>query len=201
LVRYGDVISSASNGTRKLLHKLDLKNYARSKNIYLSSNRPLTEFGEEIEFHLFDGHVVKGIVNHIVNRGGVTATWSGALESVNATKKMDSSHDWFTLSCHMDACVAHLVLESTSQNYIIHPTVGAELTPSGAGQYSLSEIGNPLPTGTFVEKSHLKNYIPAHIHEQQNMMTDSVAVAVDTDLIVDIGVIYTPQALASLGNR
>jgi hypothetical protein len=201
LIRFGDVASTA-NGARKLVHKFDVKNYARSKDIYLPLNRPKTKMGEKIEFHLFDGQVVKGVVNDIVHRGAVTATWSGNLQFLNTSKEIDSSNDWFTLSCHMDACVAHLVLESTSQNYIIHPTIGAELTPTGSGQYSLSEIGKPLPSGTPREKSHLSKQESSY--SQSNLRAQNVlktSVGADTDLIIDIGVIYTPQALATFGNR
>eukprot|EP01041_Mallomonas_annulata_P013641 gene13641-28969_t len=51
----------------------------RSRDFILPRDRPDKSVGELIEFELFDGIVMTGVVNNVIDRGDRSATWSGSL--------------------------------------------------------------------------------------------------------------------------
>eukprot|EP00607_Mallomonas_marina_P005353 CAMPEP_0182437826 /NCGR_PEP_ID=MMETSP1167-20130531/85304_1 /TAXON_ID=2988 /ORGANISM="Mallomonas Sp, Strain CCMP3275" /LENGTH=1356 /DNA_ID=CAMNT_0024630879 /DNA_START=211 /DNA_END=4282 /DNA_ORIENTATION=+ len=164
----------------------------RSKDIILPPQRPQRELGEVIEFELLDGEIAFGSVTRVVDRGVKGVTWSGKLAFANDRTDMSAFEDRFSLTCVKSACVGRLVVESTGTQYEIRPGVGRVLSTDGEGIYRLSQIDL---------KRDFKSMDPLaeEIDDKLQKMADQQAMNTDTDLIIDIGVMYTNQARSYLG--
>eukprot|EP01041_Mallomonas_annulata_P005378 gene5378-10753_t len=176
----------------------------RSRDFILPRDRPDKSIGELIEFELFDGIMMTGIVNSVIVRGDRSATWSGSLiVGYDESSAFVSPTDWFTLSCHDDACSGNLMLESIGQRYVMKPSLNSALQTDGDVVYSISEAYSVKQSGVMDHpwvinrptKLSNNDKDVSSITQEGNMVTN-----IDRDLIVDIGVIYTPQALADMGN-
>ena len=114
-------------------------------------------------------------------------------------RKNDVSDDVFILSCHKMFCSATLDFHSLSEHYMITPTSG----PDDVGLHILSAY-NKSQTGSVKmitkEEAHDLNAVTPPLPRMNSamMLTDT---SVDTDLIIDVGVIYTPQARVRNGGR
>eukprot|EP01041_Mallomonas_annulata_P010918 gene10918-22787_t len=181
-----------------------------SGDFILPRDRPDKSVGELVEFELFDGKVITGIVNNVIDRGERSATWSGSLiVGHDQSSAFVSPTDWFTLSCHDDACSGNLMLESIGKRYVMKPALSTSIQTNGEVVYSISEAYSVKQSGVNVnpwvinKPNKLSNNdgieasssLSSKVAQEANMAT-----SVDKDLIVDIGVMYTPQALADMGN-
>eukprot|EP00607_Mallomonas_marina_P001598 CAMPEP_0182430118 /NCGR_PEP_ID=MMETSP1167-20130531/37089_1 /TAXON_ID=2988 /ORGANISM="Mallomonas Sp, Strain CCMP3275" /LENGTH=647 /DNA_ID=CAMNT_0024614807 /DNA_START=509 /DNA_END=2452 /DNA_ORIENTATION=+ len=91
---------------------------------------------------------------------------------------------------------------------MIQPSSSEYLSPSGSGTYNLLEIGKKLSSGTGLNSDSLvpdaavdSNHLHYHRDKKSNSLEmDSYWDQFDGDLIIDIGVIYTPEALTLVGN-
>eukprot|EP01041_Mallomonas_annulata_P002015 gene2016-3914_t len=177
----------------------------RSRDFILPRDRPNKSVGELIEFELFDNKVTTGIVNSVIDRGKRSATWLGSL-LVNKTSV--SPTDWFTLSCHDDACSGNLMLESINKRYVIKPSLSTSVQMDGVVVYCISEAHHAHQSGVMdhpwvinrpnklTKSGGDSSSVPSYkLTQESNMATN-----VDRDLIIDIGVMYTPQALVDMGN-
>jgi len=174
-------------------------NSIRTRNIALPIGRPERKVGEKLEFELFDGVLVSGTVTRVVDRGVRGATWSGSVKPCNQANETNTFEDRFTLTCYMDACSAHIVLESSNTRYVIKPAIGTTLSSSGEGVYRLSEVGDNPVSGT--RKDDIEPIVDKHdkASPMKAMSQLQSAATVDQDLIIDIGVLYTPESMAVMG--
>mmetsp|Transcript_8995 Transcript_8995/g.9042 ORF Transcript_8995/g.9042 Transcript_8995/m.9042 type:complete len:1237 (+) Transcript_8995:80-3790(+) len=205
-VRFGSIVPTTSHISAELRAELEADR-KRSRDFILPKSQPHRVVGEAVEFELFDGEVVTGTVKKVIDRGYEGATWTGSLISAK-NKHLDQENDLFTLTCYMQACVANLVLESTNSNIQMEPAVATQLSPTGHGLYRMSEYAEKLRSGTNVEK-HLAPTEKRieELEEEYDLENDSFLAplqkqqpAVDTDSILDLGQIYTPEAVQRIGN-
>ena len=165
----------------------------------LPSERPSSSIGEIIEFELLDGKVAFGTVNQVHHRDFNDVTWFGTLSLGSAHPSyIDTSEDVFILSCHKHSCSATLDFESISEYYKIEPSP----EPDNEGLHSLSNYDKSSLAGSMkmiTEDEALKLNVTKPHMPRMNAMNMMASATVDTDLIVDIGVIYTPQAKAVKG--
>jgi len=164
----------------------------RTKEIILPDARPERRAGEVIEFDLFDGTVAIGYVTKVIDRGIKGATWVGTLEVSDVESDNKNFEDIFTLSCFKEACVGRLLIESTNSEYEIKPGLGRVLSVSGKGVYRVSQIKLTPKFKTMHPDSDGKVGKLRRRKRNENIITD-------TDLIIDIGVMYTEEAKKSMG--
>ena len=121
----------------------------------------------------------------------------------------DSNKDdgFFTLSCSRAACTANLLVASTDSEYLLSPA-GTPLTDEGDGIYELSQISlSPEKKSKAVnmnDKSHSMQMLRGEMSIDTNKVEQSLslsATTVDQDLIFDVLIMYTREALASYGGR
>jgi len=217
-VRFGDInaqhyVDQASHIQKDISVNADVEasreGALRTKEFLLPSERPRREIGEVIEFELFDGEVVFGKVERIFDRGVKGVTWSGSLEYEDSTADMSPFENRFTLSCYKKACSGSLTVESTNSRYKLSPAIGRVLSSNGEGVYRISQMGErPKVIGIdpedAMEKDKLDGYesMETLIRKAKSTRLSSLAseqTMTDTDLIVDIGVMYTQQALDQKG--
>eukprot|EP00607_Mallomonas_marina_P007977 CAMPEP_0182416996 /NCGR_PEP_ID=MMETSP1167-20130531/1426_1 /TAXON_ID=2988 /ORGANISM="Mallomonas Sp, Strain CCMP3275" /LENGTH=1143 /DNA_ID=CAMNT_0024590247 /DNA_START=52 /DNA_END=3483 /DNA_ORIENTATION=+ len=201
-VRFGDRQPGSADNVllQKLSHpkissKEENNEYShiiRSKEMILPDSRPARELGEVIEFDLFDGTVAIGSVTKVVDRGVKGATWVGTLKAADVESDTNNFEDRFTLTCFKEACVGRLVMESTGSEYEIQPGVGRVLSASGKGVYRLSQIKlAPEFKALYPDPNEIEGKLKS-LKSQENMATD-------TDLIIDMGVMYTEEAKSRMG--
>mmetsp|Transcript_12291 Transcript_12291/g.12381 ORF Transcript_12291/g.12381 Transcript_12291/m.12381 type:complete len:1035 (+) Transcript_12291:161-3265(+) len=214
-IRFGRDIDFVDGGEISLIIAAqDYSNAIRSRNFYLPSHNPRVAVGEIIEFVLFDDEIIVGKVSKIVNRGSEGVTWFGSLHfpSSQTSHGLEISDDKFTLACLQDVCSARMTVESTKSTYVFHPTHGESVSSAGERLHRLQELGARPPSGTqslslsintdVINNEAEEKYL--HDSEESLLQSESslpVDEEDDKDLIIDVGVMYTPQALALLGNR
>eukprot|EP01038_Epipyxis_sp_PR26KG_P018210 gene18210-25617_t len=208
-VRFGQNIASTIQEHRSL--RSAVHEEIRHKFIILPINRPQSIVGEIIEFDLFDEDIVFGVVSHVFRRSDYSFGWYGMVSSVDHGTAAKSYNDdgYFELSCEHEACTASLSIYSTSKTYRID-SAGYSLNDKGGGIYKLSETYLAPERRTGIYSNTTLDVFQADIFRQSNLnhnlrtsfLNKDVAavVGVDTDLILDILVIYTPQALAGVGS-
>jgi len=199
IVRFGDIIPRAEEKKSRPLMN-GIQGFAQSRHILIPSGRPRLMINETIEFELFNGEIAVGKVRKVVNRGSEGSTWLGDIITANSGDISGSMYDRFTLACHLDACSADIVLESTSSHYAIRPAHGEQLTPTGSGIYALSRFGDRIRSGT---NFHGNVHTVSKLQEENHMIAfnrENPTDEVDDDSILDIGVIFTPESLLTFGN-
>eukprot|EP00607_Mallomonas_marina_P001892 CAMPEP_0182426690 /NCGR_PEP_ID=MMETSP1167-20130531/13206_1 /TAXON_ID=2988 /ORGANISM="Mallomonas Sp, Strain CCMP3275" /LENGTH=767 /DNA_ID=CAMNT_0024608325 /DNA_START=297 /DNA_END=2600 /DNA_ORIENTATION=- len=205
LIRFGDQVPSGDETHNRILRS-QRREIKRSRNILLPVNRPKAMYGELIEFELFNGELMLGIVNKIFNRGAEGITWSGSLQSLDENNDNKSAEDRFSLSCYLDACTANLVMESTNSYYMIQPATESTILSSGQGIYDLVELksmpssGSSLHTDITLPNLSSESHSSSHGSQSHSVASEDYWDQFDGDLIIDIGVMYTPESLTVLGN-
>jgi hypothetical protein len=185
----------------------------QSRLIYLPQQWPHLEEGEVIEFELFDGMVVLGRTEALTYRSEDSVGWNGdiRISTGNLEEDLKTSDGYFGLSCFEKACVANIKIYSTDQEFNIAPS-GIPLDDSGNGVYAVSEIALDPSKRTGVTHAHVirpinqsttpkvHNHLRGFEGSENNYNLPSVTTLVtDTDNIVDILVLYTPQAVSTYG--
>lgn len=212
IVRFGVTSSPSSvlfrsyhETAERALHSLT-KDILRTKLIELPHDRPAFKVGELIEFDLFDGLIYYGDVTSFVMRNPTSACWFGNLHS--SASLLHEIEGEFELSCDQKACVANLNVYSTGDEYIISPANNLPLTEEGAGIYQLSQYSREKKRSGLASQSAESFIIDhtSHLHEKASSLkkiqsSQVGTMAVDTDLILDCFVMYTPEALAKIGGR
>jgi len=169
------------------------RDVVRSKVILLPSVRPSLDIGEFIEFELFDGKVIIGDVTQSNHHNLESLSWIGNLRH----NRYETEDGFFSLSCVKSSCSAHLYISSSKSEFKIEPS-GEILSADGSGTYLMSEIAIPKQkkSGTLVNPQF--HSIPNTFDESPLMEISpdiGITTTVDTDLIIDIFVMYTPQAM------
>lgn len=228
-VRFGtSLLQNAMNKEQmdRSLHS-QTRDILRTKLISLPDSRPAFLVGEVIEFELFDGVLYFGDVTSFVMRNPSSASWFGDLRSSSSPSSSSSTstsvdgvpvapvvaEGEFELSCDHKACVANLNVYSTGDEYIISPADNSPLSEDGAGTYQLSQYSQQKKRsgiatsseGFVIDHNHLRDKVSALKHATSSstkISTSSIeTTSVDTDLILDCFVMYTPEALAKIGGR
>jgi hypothetical protein len=218
LVRYGSLNLEIDEGDYRMHHqKRQLGSLVHEtlqiRLIYLPEQWPHPEEGELIEFELFDGMVVIGRTEALAYRSEDSVGWNGdiRISTGNLEDDLKISDGYFGLSCFEKACVANIKIYSTDQEFNIAPS-GIPLGDCGDGIYAISEIYLDESRRTGVTSAHVihanhTSSSSAPHHSTIHMMSanlrgpglsvsDTSAPPVDTDDIVDILVLYTPQAVS-----
>jgi hypothetical protein len=206
IIRFGTPVPQHLD---RVLHSLT-RDILRTKLILLPDERPDFVIGEQIEFELFDDDIFIGDVTSFVMRSPTSASWFGNLRSSidsSSTSPSDLSllvEGEFELSCDEKACVANLNLFLTGDEYIIAPAEGSTLSSNGAGTYQISQYSSEKKKSGIATSA--EGFVIDHsLHEKAatlKKMTSSGGIstqAVDTDLILDCFVMYTPEALTKIG--
>jgi hypothetical protein len=224
-VRFGTPSAQQLTQTERSLHS-QTRDIMRTKLISLPDGRPAFVVGELIEFELFDGVLYFGDVTSFVMRSPTSASWFGDLRSSSSSSSSSSTSNSvdgdsatavpsaaegeFELSCDQKACVANLNVYSTGDEYIISPADNSPLSEDGAGTYKLSQYSKEKKRsgiatsseGFVIDHNHLHNKVSELKQERSKVTTAGIeTTAVDTDLILDCFVMYTPEALAKIGGR
>jgi hypothetical protein len=217
-VRFGSLnLEIDENDDRMHHHKRQLGSLIHEtlqiRLIYLPEQWPQTEEGELIEFELFDGMVVIGRTEALAYRSEDSVGWNGDIRISSGIIEEDLkiSDGYFGLSCFEKACVANIKIYSTDQEFNIAPS-GIPLGDRGEGIYAISEIYLDESRRTGVTSAHVihanhTSSSSAPHHSTINMMSGNLrgqglsmsaanSPSVDTDDIVDILVLYTPQAVS-----
>eukprot|EP01038_Epipyxis_sp_PR26KG_P014067 gene14067-18870_t len=206
IVRFGANMDATteeeSNSLKSVVHT-----EIRSKIIKLPSERPNLNVGELIEFELFDGEVVFAKASHVFRRFEHSAGWFGKIMFVY--DESDGPDDgYFELSCEYEACVAVISIYSTKKIYRIDAG-GYSLNERGGGIYKLTEnflspdrrSGILNRTTLDVFEADVLRTSPNNFNLRSSLTDKDLTVAgVDIDLILDLLVIYTPQALSDAGS-
>ena len=184
-----------------------------AKQILLPSARPDNTKGFQLEFELFNGEVALGVVTSFTSRGENITSWTGTLRvsSGNLANDLKVDDGFSTLSCAGLACTANLHIASTDSEYAITPA-GTPLTEEGEGVYELCQIVVPLekkskavpppnPKHSNMQMAGNANGMLLGNALQAQIETTTAAAAVDQDLIYDLLVMYTREALAQYGGR
>jgi len=186
----------------------------------LPSIRPILKKGEVIEFELFDGMIALGDVKEVMMRDAESSSWTGSLRKSNGgngyenvtEEALHEEDGYFGVSCVKKACVANLYIASTHTEYKISPA-GSPLSKAGEGIYALrkkslrakqANAGAGAEAGDGLEALTVKSALSAGISSSSaDLRSESMSIStvVDTDLILDIVVLYTPEALAASGGR
>jgi hypothetical protein len=172
----------------------------RSRLVYLPSIRPLSVDGEIIEFELFDGVVVIAKTNLLMVHDEDSAGWTGdvRISTENLEEDLRVSDGYFGLSCYKKSCVAHIQIYSTNQEFHLSPS-GIPLDEQGDGIYSISETKLDPNRRTGVTPAHVihgdhsRNHVVGSLRGPK--VTNIVSQVVVDDHIIDILVIYTPEAV------
>jgi hypothetical protein len=174
----------------------------RTRLIRLPNTWPQTNEGEIIEFELFDGVVVIAKTELLTVRGEDSVGWTGdvRISTGDYAEDLKNSDGYFGLSCYKKSCVAQIKIYSTNQEFNIAPS-GIPLDEEGGGIYAVSETYLDPSRKTGVKKEHMAHNhssIPSFINNN-NLRGSKISdlVAVVNDHIVDILVIYTPEAVTS----
>jgi len=216
IVRFGHQSATLAAYHHRELHSL-AHEVVRERFITLPSRRPLKSVGELIEFELFDEMVLLGDVKEVMLRNDQSSSWTGQLRLSTGNDAEDLLRDegYFGVSCSKQACAAHLYLYSPQAEYKISPA-GTPLSESGEGLYTISEVtlSKEKRTATNLSLHHVSERRNAQEFEKavKNNLSDksrieaqdietNAATTVDTDLILDIVVLYTREALAKVGGR
>lgn len=212
-VRFGRVDSTIEEhpdhrNLRSLVHEVK-----RSRVITLPQDRPNAAVGELIEFELFDGNVAIADVTNIVTREQGEVTWLGGVRMSTGDISKDLLNDGghFALTCVKASCIANIQIYSPSKQYRITPA-NTQLTEDGEGYYLVSEVilDPERKTGVDMAQIMLNEKNKLALKESSYVVqTDAVTSSPsfrptarptarpDTDLIMDILVLYTPQAVTN----
>jgi hypothetical protein len=182
--------------------------------ITLPQDRPSATVGELIEFELFDGNVAIADVQNIVSRGeGGEVTWLGSVRMSTGDMEKDLRNEGghFALTCVQSSCIANLQFYSPSEHYRITPA-NTQLTADGDGYYLVSEVHLDPERKTGVNMTAIMMREKNKLTLKQSsyvVQTEAVTSAPsfrptarptsgpDIDLIMDILVLYTPQAVTN----
>ena len=188
ILRFGD---KAYSSNKVDLQELIAKEAKRSRAIVIpSGDRPRADQFETISFHLFDNVTVYGHIDKIYNHDDSGDTWSGVVST--SPNNIGTSSDRFTLSCYAESCAADISMGTSQIRIQPHGVVDDEPV------HSLLEIEHKSKAKSgFLDNPWLEKYVPPTIREN----TFSAEAVVDQDLIIDIGVMYTAEALAAFGGR
>ena len=155
-----------------------------------SGDRPKADQFEIISFHLFDNVTVYGHIDKIFNHENSSDTWSGVVST--SSDSIGTSSDRFTLSCYAESCAADISMGSSQIRIQPHGLINNEPV------HSLLEIDHKSKARSgFLDNPWLIKNVPPTIQEN----TFSAEAIVDQDLIIDIGVMYTAEALTMFGGR
>lgn len=214
IVRFGTYQSTVEENPqhrqlRSLVH--DVK---RARVITLPESRPAVAVGELIEFELFDGKVAVGDVTNLVTRSAGEVTWMGNIRLSTGNQEADVkvNEGDFALTCVEKSCIANLQFFAANAHFRITPA-NTVLDKHGHGHYALSEIhlNDEKRTGVNVtaimmaeaEKKKKKELSLSSI--QLDAVSPSAVPTVkpsaaptvqpDSDLIMDILVLFTPDAV------
>jgi hypothetical protein len=197
VVRFGNIPPPLEH---RLLNSLT-EDVIRYKTFLLPTLRPKSSVGELIEFALFDDEIYVGQVRNIYDRGSDGVTWTGEL--LNPEGELDGT---FGLNCILMSCSAELNVDSSGDNYRLCP-FGSALTADGIGTYMLKQM-HPIDrkkSGLMMMKptEKAKYVINERVENKGNSLRGNgiSLAAVDTDLILDLLVMYSPEALAKIGGR
>ena len=157
----------------------------------------------QIEFELFDGKIVNGEVSSPNYRGQDVFTWIGNLKAIISVK--DASYTsteiegTFGLSCVRGSCSGQLHIHAPSEEeyHITHS--GSVEASTGTEIYILAQVYLPKERKS-ATKALLDSNMTAH-HIFQNIgrkLSDFSSDITTTDLIIDVLVMYTPEALAAI---
>lgn len=204
-----------SSKNHRQLHSL-VHEEVRSRKFMLPLDRPAREKGEIVEFELFDGEIVHGEVSHVFHHGDTSTSWHGVIIEHNTENSKLHAHikskeiGHFGLSCVKSACTAEIQIYTSNKQFMIDSS-GEPLNEEGHGIYKISEVNlqKDRRSGTLKESmvtelarvrapEELENAKENH-NLRPNLQSNSMKLLVDTDLIHDILVIYTPEALALAG--
>ena len=188
ILRFGD---RAYSNNKIDLQQHIAKETKRSRAIVIpSGDRPKADQFETISFHLFDNITVYGHIDKIYNHDNSGGTWSGVVST--SANKIGSSSDRFTLSCYADSCAADISMGTSQIRIQPHGVINDEPV------HSLLEIEHKSKAKSgFLDNPWLEKCVPPTIREK----TFSAEAVVDQDLIIDIGVMYTVEALTAFGGR
>jgi hypothetical protein len=216
-VRYGSLSVEIEEGDVNLHHHRRqlgslIHETLQIRLIYLPEQWPHAEEGEIIEFELFDGVIALGRTEALEYRSEDSVGWNGdiRISTGNIEEDLKTSDGYFGLSCFEKACVANIKIYSTDQEFNIAPS-GIPLGDRGEGIYAISEIylENSKRTGVtsahFIHSNHTSTSANPLHHSMNSMLRGNLrgrdspvnVEAVDTDNIVDILVLYTPQAVSN----
>ena len=199
IVRFGDLLPPVEH---RLLNSMT-QDIIRYKTFLLPTLRPKSVVEELIEFALFDSEVYVGRVRKVYDRGENGVTWTGEL--FNAQEELDGS---FGLTCYLMSCSAELNVDSTGDNYRLCP-FGSALSEDGTGTYMLKQMHpvdvkksaimmmNPTEKAKYVINQRWENKENSRLRGNNGISLATV----DTDLILDLLVMYSPEALAKIGGR
>lgn len=175
----------------------------RTKLVYLPDDLPRIAFGEIIGFDLFDDVQVVGRVDHVMHRNEDSVSWTGDIKTVSSMEDAalpfpEEAEGHFGLTCHMEYCVANIVVYTTNQEFLLSPSA---IPPTGGKLiFTVSEIKLSSQVRTGVTSEHFRHSTteddlkPGNLRTASSMSQIKTA-AVDTDLIMDVIVLYTPQAV------
>jgi hypothetical protein len=217
-VRYGSLnLEISEDDDRMHYHKRQLGSLIhetlQARLIYLPEQWPPAEEGEIIEFELFDGMVAIGRTETLAYRSEDSVGWNGdiRISTGDLEEDLKISDGYFGLSCFEKACAANIKIYSTNQEFNIAPS-GIPLGNRGEGIYAISEISLDPSRRTGVTSAHVVHanhsslpYAPPHSMDSMmrgklrgpaSSVTTLSSQTVDTDNIVDILVLYTPQAVS-----
>ena len=219
-VRFGSI--SPPEPSSRVLHSR-VHEKIRSRAILLPDERPKMQIGELIEFDLFEDVFVTGRVNDVVHRDTESATWVGDIVQSIPTEDVTGSqfipNGQFAISCVEKSCSAHISIDHPNSEFTISPKQGGELTPDGSGVYEVTELnpdeakssGHKAMMGSSTKNRYVidadrieEEAADAAKRNKASMGSSTVnagVVSVDTDLILDIFAMYTPEALAEIGGR
>lgn len=215
IVRFGlnppnNILSLNNNNKQEERHLHSIKkDIIRTRLIILPEIKPKHEINELIEFELFDNKLYIGKVENYVLNSIESISWFGSLKLSNEedpnNENVESNFNEgsFELSCYINACVANIKLSLLNEEYIISPSSNHKIEADGTGIYELSQFSNEKKKSGLATST--ENYVIHDLHnkvsklkrEKSNIETQ----AVDTDLILDCFVMYTPEALAKIGGR
>jgi hypothetical protein len=215
-VRFGSLNVEINDDDGKLHHhKRQLGSLIhetlQTRLIYLPEQWPPAEEEEIIEFELFDGMIAIGRTEALEYRSEDSVGWNGdiRISTGNLEEDLKISDGYFGLSCFEKACVANIKIYSTDQEFNMAPS-DIPLDGHGEGVYAISEIYLEDSKRTGVTKAHVihANHTSSsanpHHHSMNSVVkgnlrgeAPSITTQAVVDNIVDILVMYTPQAVTT----
>eukprot|EP01036_Dinobryon_divergens_P034662 gene34662-44818_t len=188
-IRYEFSLLELVLSKQQLSTEAEVKHIIRSREFLLPVQNISYSETDRVDFNLFDGEIISGIVEQCFYRGIDDASWTG---SVYAGSTSDDSIGHFSLTCLENSCVGHINLWTTGEEYIIKPVIRNGTVSLMKVNKEFMRVSKPVyPTDEVQQLLH-KSKMDTNLRGAAT----AVAVAVDTDLILDICMLYTNEALA-----
>eukprot|EP01036_Dinobryon_divergens_P035151 gene35151-45504_t len=169
-----------------------VKHIIRSREYLLPAQNILYSEDDRVDFNLFDGEIISGVVEQCYYRGIDDASWTG---SVFAGSTSDDSTGYFSLTCLKNSCIGHINLWTTGEEYVIKPGIRNGAVSLMKVNKQFMRASKPVyPTDELQQQQ-----LPHKSKMDTNLRGAAAAVAsvaMDTDLILDICMLYTNEALA-----